>query len=194
MTATPLPVATTGSGRHIGRVAAHNLNTTDNTMQQHYLDIPDLRRTDDRGHAHRIATGAVIAAACGLQCCYTTTWDNGQCDRQRISLTVYRPLYGSVDHYAVTRFFGGQYASVDCLIPGHATRAILAATREEFERVVAASAARRVRVQDDVVRDDADAMVATLLWSDVGAARERDRQPRTEGAQMSLFPDLPTAR
>ena len=166
-------------------------------MQQPFLDITDLHRTHDRGHAHRMAAGAAIAAACGLQSCGTTTWDNTRRDWERISLTVYRPMYGRTDRYAVTRFFDGQYAHVVCLIPEHAMRAISATNREEFEHIAAASTARHAgdaSGTDEVsTAIDAahDAALATLLWTEVGEARTQARgqrlESRLEARQLTLF-------
>jgi len=153
-------------------------------MNQLFLKMPNLHRTIDRAHADLIARGAAIAAECGLTPCGPSGWTNGRRDADRVDLTVYRRRYGSGERYAVTRFFDGQYASVACVLPEHATRALLATTRAEFERIGAADATRGVDIALDASVDDPEGASIELLASDVDVQR---RDARLDAQQLALF-------
>ncbi|MEQ2066860.1 hypothetical protein UXJ30_35535, partial [Burkholderia cenocepacia] len=86
--------------------------------------------------------------------------------------------------YGVTRFFDGQYASADYVLPEHATRALLAATRAEFERIGAADAPRGAPIPLDACVEDPDGASIELLASDVDVQR---RDARLEAQQLALF-------
>ncbi|HHV7525175.1 TPA: hypothetical protein ACUNF5_006726 [Burkholderia orbicola] len=153
-------------------------------MNQLVLKMPNLHRVIDRAHADLIARGAAIAAECGLAPCGPAGWSNGLRDADRIALVVYRPRHGGGERYGVTRFFDGQYASADCVLPEHATRALLAATRAEFERICAADATRRADIRLDACVEDPDGASIELLASDVDVQR---RDARLEAQQLALF-------
>lgn len=153
-------------------------------MNQLFLKMPNLHRVIDRAHVDLIARGAAIAAECGLVPCGPVGWTNGRRDADRIALVVYRPRHGGGERYGVTRFFDGQYASADCVLPEHATRALLAATRAEFERIGAADAARGAHIPLDASVEDPDGASIKLLASDVDV-QSKDR--RLEPQQLALF-------
>ncbi|RQU99041.1 hypothetical protein DF047_35795 [Burkholderia cenocepacia] len=153
-------------------------------MNQLFLKMPNLHRVIDRAHADLMARGAAIAAECGLVPCGPVGWTNGRRDADRIALVVYRPRHGGGERYGVTRFFDGQYASADCVLPEHATRALQATTRAEFERIGAADAARGAHIPLDASVEDPDGASIELLASDVDV-QSQDR--RLEPQQLALF-------
>ncbi|WP_231755866.1 hypothetical protein [Burkholderia sp. MSMB1552] len=153
-------------------------------MKQLFLNMPNLHRTVDRAHARLVATGAAIAADCGLTSCGMVSWSNGRWGTECVELTVYRPMHGGGERYAVTRFFDGCYASVACALPEHAARALLAKTRAEFERIGAGIEPHRADDPAGAIADDPEAVSIALLSTDVYAQR---RDERLEAKQLPLF-------
>ncbi|WP_175896246.1 hypothetical protein [Burkholderia cepacia] len=153
-------------------------------MNQLFLKMPNLHRVIDRAHADLMTRGAAIAAECGLVPCGPVGWTNGRRDADCVDLTVYRPRHGGGERYAVKRFFDGQYASVACVLPEHAVRALQATTRAEFERIGAADAPRGAPIPLDACVEDPDGASIELLASDVDVQR---RDARLEAQQLALF-------
>lgn len=156
----------------------------DNTMQQPFLKMPNLHRVINRAHADLLANGAAIAAETGLMPCGPVGWTNGQRGNLCVDLTVYRPRHGAGERYAVTRFFDGQYASVTCMLPEHAKRALLAESRAEFERIGALVGAPHAAGGTDAGNDDPESASIALLAADVDLER---RDVRPEAKQLPLF-------
>ena len=156
----------------------------DNMMEQPFLKMPNLHRVINRGHADLLANGAAIAAETGLTPCGPVGWTNGQRGNLCVDLTVYRPRYGGGERYAVTRFFDGQYASVTCMLPEHAKRALFAQSRAEFERIGALGSAPHAAGGSDSGNDDPESASIALLSADVDLER-RDVCP--EAKQLPLI-------
>ncbi|KVO09659.1 hypothetical protein WJ69_20285 [Burkholderia ubonensis] len=157
-------------------------------MDQLFLKIPHLHRTLDRAHADLIATAEAIAEAHGLHPCGPVGWGNGMRDAARVSLIAYRPRHEHGNRYAVTRFFDGRYASVDCVTPEQAALALSVSTRAEFEGIVSPRAAHLADVAGVAQSEDGDAAHATFLSVDIDAqSSPRDGGQCADGVQLPLF-------
>ncbi|OJB29551.1 hypothetical protein [Burkholderia ubonensis] len=157
-------------------------------MDQPFLKIPHLHRTLDRAHADLIATTEAIAAAHGLHPCGPVGWDNGLRDAARVSLIAYRPRHEHGNRYAVTRFFDGRYASVECVTPEQAAQALSVSTRAEFEAIVSPRTAHLADDAGAAQSEDGDAAHATFLSVDVDAqSSPRDGGRRADAVQLPLF-------
>ncbi|KVD30199.1 hypothetical protein WK59_12990 [Burkholderia ubonensis] len=157
-------------------------------MDQLFLKIPHLHRTLDRAHADLIATAEAIAAAHGLHPCGPVGWGNGMRDAPRVSLTAYRPRHEHGKRYAVTRFFDGRYASVDCVTPEQAALALSVSTRAEFEAIVSPRAAHLADDAGVAQSEDGDGTHAAFLSVDVDAqSNPHDGGRRADAVQLPLF-------
>ncbi|KVT77350.1 hypothetical protein WK58_11300 [Burkholderia ubonensis] len=157
-------------------------------MDQLFLKIPHLHRTLDRAHADLIATAEAIAAAHGLHPCGPVGWGNGMRDAVRVSLTAYRPRHEHGNRYAVTRFFDGRYAIVECVTPEQAAQALSVSTRAEFEAIVSPRTAHFADDAGVAQCEDGDAAHATFLSVDIDAQSSlRDGGQRADGVQLPLF-------
>ncbi|MFA8329278.1 hypothetical protein [Burkholderia ubonensis] len=157
-------------------------------MDQLFLKMPHLHRTLDRAHADLIATAEAIAAAHCLHPCGPVGWDNGLRDVARVSLIAYQPRHEHGNRYAVTRFFDGRYASVDCVTPEQAALALSVSTRAEFEAIVSPRAAHLPDDAGVAQSEDGDGTHATFLSADIDAqSSPREGGRRADGVQLSLF-------
>lgn len=160
------------------------MHDQDNVMEQPFLKMPNLHCTVNRAHVDLVAKGARIAGEVGLVPCGPVSWSNRRRGNECIDLTVYRPMHGSGERYAVKRFFDGCYASVTCVLPEHAKRALLAESRAEFEQIGATGAAVRADGLSDASNEDLDTAAIALLSTDVDAQYP---DARVEAQQLPLF-------
>jgi hypothetical protein len=160
------------------------MHDQDHVMEQPFLKMPNLHCTVNRAHVDLVAKGARIAAEVGLVPCGPVSWSNRLRGKECIDLTVYRPMHGSGERYAVKRFFDGCYASVTCLLPEHAKRALLADSRAEFEQICAAGATVRADGPSDASKEDLELVALALLSTDIDAQHPA---ARVEAQQLPLF-------